>query len=272
MKRVFAALLALTLVLAFAGCAAVEEGPKNANQYLTVEGLYVDTTYESDDGKILLYAAINVNAADKNLEVDAKYTPINIGENNYESEFYKGTCKYMPNYYYSSFIEEVPIGTQLKWALTWEVYEADLEAGKTITFGDSMFNGIELVTDDVVTCEGIEAVGLLADPAGSAEIVEKSAPADEDTVKKVRNAINGYYFKFQVTVGTSLIEYELEFSSPNNFEVRSMGISNGGTYDVRNGYIYCTYPTNGHTIEVPYSFDASGEIGLNCSAAFSIYE
>ena len=82
----------------------------------------------------------------------------------------------------------------------------------------------------------------------------------------VKNQINVYYWTCYVNSTT----YELEFWADNNFEVRtSLGTSNSGTYSVRNGYIFCTYPDTGFTVEVPYEITDEG-FDLDIIAAFDV--
>ncbi len=82
----------------------------------------------------------------------------------------------------------------------------------------------------------------------------------------MKELINGYYWQFYV----NSTAYELEFWAENNFEVRtSLGTSNSGTYSVRNGYLFCTYPDTGYTIEIPYEF-ADGDISLDLTDAFDV--
>ena len=62
----------------------------------------------------------------------------------------------------------------------------------------------------------------------------------------------------------------MEFWAKDNFEVRtSLGTSSTGTYSVRNGYIFCTYPDTGYTVEVPYEI-VGGEIDLDIIGAFDV--
>ena len=279
MKKLLSIVLLITLTLSLAACGSTPIGNQTVSQNdnITVDGLYVDTSYEDSENSALkmVYAFLTINATDTNLSVDCKYTKLNIGENNsYESDFYKGSCKYMPNYYYSSFVEDVSVGTELKLAMTFKVPQADLEGSKTITFSDTSipFDGIKMNTDDVVSCSSIEEIGQQADADGCEMIAEKFAAADQATINRVKSQLNGYYWSFSCPVGTTLISYELEFSAPNSFEIRSMSLTNYGTYEITNGYILCTYPSNNTTIEIPYEFTSNGDLSLDCVKAFSIYE
>ena len=56
----------------------------------------------------------------------------------------------------------------------------------------------------------------------------------------------------------------------NSFEVRtSVGITNQGTYSVRNGYIFCTYASNGNTIRIPYEI-VNGDVEMDVTEAFDV--
>lgn len=285
MKKILAVLLVLVMAVTFVACGAgtgdggssiIPEVDKTKNDNIDVEGIYVDNSFVDDDNSSLkkVYVFLNITATDKNLKVDCKYTKMTINESNaYESDFYKGDCSYAPSYYYSSFIEDVFVGDSIKLALTFEVPEGDLTAGKSITFTDTdmPFDGIEMTTDDIVACESLEQVCEKADPEGYAEEADKHAPADDATVAEVQNNLNGYYWEFYVTLGTNVQKHEIEFFAPNKFELRTNYSANGGTYEVKKGFIYITYDTNNHTVKIPYEFK-DGELNLDCSTAFSIYE
>ena len=286
MKRIALILAFLVVIGCFCAC-STQEGPasnnSNSNQNTKtmvtdnakIEGCFVDSSYVDSDGKPLkmVYLFISFFNSDKNYEVDAKYTDMKIGENTYSSDFYKNACDFMPNYYYSSFIEEVYVGSTCKVALTFKVPEGDLRGSKEITLSDfdMPLSGLCFSTDDIKWCANAEEIGKLADPSGYKEIAAKKELADTATTNKVRNAVNGYYFEFYVTLGTSINPYELEFFTPNEFEVRTPLGNNSGTYEVRNGYIYLYYKTSNDPLEIPYEFK-NGEIYLSCSEAFGVYE
>ena len=276
MKKLLSFALVLALIVSLCACGAgVSAGPKNANDNVTIEGIYVDDSYVKEEGSPLkrVYMFLNVTATDENLKVDSGYFKMTIGENSYDSAFSKGACDYAPSYYYSSYIEDLYVGNSQKLALTFEVPSGDLVAGKEISFYDSDLpvDDLKMTTDDIVTCANAEEVCKLADPDGYAVEADKHAPADEATVKQVSGDLNGYYWEFQVAVGTMIQNHELEFYAPNEFELRTTLGSNGGTYEVKKAFIYITYSTNNHTVKIPYEYK-DGELYLHCSTAFSIYE
>ncbi len=279
--------MAALLVLSFAACGSSgSNDPEETTapalpEHVTVDGMFVDTSYvDSDNDQIkLVYIFMTVKSTGKNLSVDSKYAKLAFpSTNTYESTFIKGACKYAPNYYYSSYLEDVVIGTDIKLAFTFKVPMGELAAGSEFTFEDSSFleEKITFTTDSIVSCDSKKAVGEKVDAEGAAEVAKKDEPADEATVNKVKEAINGYYFEFYVTVGTKPVKYELEFSAPNNFEIRTYltgsPMGNPGTYEVTNGYIIITYSTNNHSIEIPYEFDEDGEIIAYCADAFNLSE
>ena len=289
MKKILAALLALVMLASFAACGAKGDSGEggneeettvaaatNKNDVIEVEGIYVDNSYVDSDSDALkmVYVFVNINATASNLKADSKYTKMTInGANTYDSDFYKDSCTYAPSYYYSSFIEDVYVGDSFKLALTFKVPEGDLKDSKEIVFSDSdlSYEGIKFTTDDIVFCESAKEIGEKADAEGYAEAAAKHSPADEETEKKVKKLLNGYYWTYYVSAGTTVQTQEIEFFSPNEFEVRSNFGSNGGTYEVMNGYIYVTYSTNGRTYMIPYEIK-DGDVELDCATAFSIYE
>lgn len=301
MKKLFAILLALAMMLSCCACGKTEapetetpaaQAPTEApateavtepitepavaleNEDARLEGIYVDLSYDEGDGSPLkmVYVFLTLAPTAQNTSADSNLTALTIGANTYKSDFYKRACTFMPSYYYSSFIEDVYVGTEFKVALTFKVPEGDLTGGKDVTLTDSTMplNGLRLTTDEFVLCESAQAIGELVDAEACAQVVYNREPADDATVQKVASAINGYYFTFYVSAGTSIMTYELEFWAPNNFELRTPILTNSGTYEVRNGYIFLTYPTGGDVVEIAYEF--GDDIVLYCSEAFSIYE
>lgn len=290
MKR-FAFILALVVAISCLCACSVQEGSSSSStptkdiettpvktmktENAQIDGCFVDSSYADSDGKPLkmVYLFITFFESDKNYDVDAKYTDMKIGANTYSSDFYKNACDFMPNYYYSSYIEEIYVGSTCKVALTFKVPEGDLTSGKEITLFDfdMPLSGLCFSTDDIKWCANVEEIGKLADPSGYNEIAAKKEMADTATTNKVRNAVNGYYWEFYVTLGTSIYTYELEFFAPNEFEVRTPIGNNSGTYEVREGYIFLYYKTSTDPLEIPYEFNG-GEIYLSCADAFSVYE
>ena len=80
----------------------------------------------------------------------------------------------------------------------------------------------------------------------------EEAPAEVQ--EQVSSLINGRYWEAYVNPTS----YRVEFTEPNNFVVKTSFGSNGGTYSVRNGYIFCTYSTNNATIKIPYEIMEQG--------------
>ena len=294
MKKITALLLALVMVFALAACGGSEspapessssapeseapESPAASGENVMetanfkVDGVYVDDAYRDEDESPLrmVYLFGTVTAADTNLEADSKYMEMTInGTNTYESDHYPPACALAGSYYYSSYIEDVFMGTELKVAYTFKVPEADLAAGRTVTLADSSLPGLEaisLTTDDIVHLEGDEAVCEAADPEGYAAAMELREPADEQTATLVSNQINGSGWM----VSINGITYHIQFSDPNYFSVEtSLGVTNGGTYTVQKGYVFCTYDSNGYTVEIPYTLSDT-EFDLDVIAAFDV--
>jgi hypothetical protein len=132
-----------------------------------IDGFFVDDSYQDPDGKPLkmVYLFLTFKPSEKNYKVDAGYTKMTIGENSYDSVFYKNACRYMPSYYYSSFLEEVFVGSEQKVALTFKIPEGDLVAGKEVTLSDSDMPvaGLRFTSDDLVHCEKPEDIGAILD-------------------------------------------------------------------------------------------------------------
>ena len=241
---------------------------------LTIDALAVDDSYVDDDGSPLkmVYLFYTVTAGDANLEVDSAYTDVTINETNtYTCSFFPNdaVAKYTSSYYYSEYIEDVYVGESLKILCTFEVPEGDLAAGRTITFSDSQvedFAELRMTTDDIQHFATPEELAQALDPEGYAAEMTAREPASAELAAQVDSLINGYYWSFYV----NSISYELEFYGTNNFQVRtSLGTTSDGTYTITNGYIMCTYPDTGYTVEIPYEL-VDGDVQLDVADAFDV--
>ena len=84
----------------------------------------------------------------------------------------------------------------------------------------------------------------------------------------VKSLVNGYYWWCYV----NNIYYEIEFWEDNNFEVRTgLGTTAQGKYSVRNGYLFCTYSTNGRELRIPYQL-VNGDIELQFADALDAFD
>gem|GEM_PF-1161264 len=244
-------------------------------EHMDIIGFCVDNSYRDKDGSPLklVYLFYNFIATDQNLKIDSKYTKLTIdGKNTYQSDHFASTAsamEYMPNFYYSSYIKDVYLGTSVKVAATFYIPEGDLTAGKAITVSDSQIPGCESIffyTDDVRFFDSGEEIAEAFDPDGHKEILSLYEEADAETTRKVKSLINGYYWWCYV----NNTKYEVEFSADHNFEVRtSLGTRNTGTYSVRKGFIFCTYTNTGYTIRIPYELK-NGDVEMTVSKAFDV--
>lgn len=301
MKKALAIVIALIMVLGVWGCSdaepnetkeaeptqtaqveasatpepTAEPAPSKTTEtnYMKIDGLYVDNSYvdEDNDNLKLLYLFYTISTDDKNLQISSNGLTLSIDDTNtYNSDIYKGACKYMSSYYYKSTIEDVYVGSTVKTVSTFKVPKGDLAAGKSISLKSSSIPDAENIlipTDDIVFCDSAEEIAKETDPKGYEEEVKKREDADKETVAKVKKAINGYWWKFYI----SPTSYKLEFFKPDKFELTTGLGTNSGTYSVRNGYIYCEYSSNGYIVEIPYTFGDKG-IELDVTAAFSVYD
>lgn len=251
----------------------VEEEPEYVmnNEYITVNAVAVNDSYRDEDESPLrtVYLFYTINAKDSNLEIDSKYTTMTVADNNsYDSEFIPGLCDYATSYYYSSYIEDVYTGESLDVVATFKIPTGDLEAGKKITISDDQIPEVDSIyfrTDDIQHFDSDEAIAQAIDPAGYNEAMKNREEADAQRSSEVKNLVNGYQWSFYVN-NTS---YTIEFWADNNFELRTAFGTNGGTYSVRNGYIFCTYDSNGAVVEIPYVIE-NGDISLDVTTAFDV--
>ncbi|MBQ5968866.1 MAG: Ig-like domain-containing protein [Clostridia bacterium] len=240
--------------------------------YTTIKGLYVDESYrdsKSDDLR-LVYMVYTVKTDSENLKVSSITQHIIVDDiNDYTAEHIPDVNRYMDNYYYSSYIENVYTGTELNVISTFKIPSTELVAGKVYTFSNSYIPETEnlcFFSDHVKTFKTAEELAKEIDPEGYKSELDKQKPADSETEAKVKNQLYQYDFNFYVN-NTS---YKLSFSSPNRFTLRTAYNTSSGTYVVKNGYVSITHDSNNETIDIPYDFKENGDINLHTAEAFDV--
>ncbi len=244
--------------------------------HMEIIGLCVDDSYRDEDDSPLrlVYLFYRFSATNKNLEIDSVGTGLTVNETNtYTSKYYAATASaknYMPNYYYSSYVKTVYLGTSLLVAATFMIPEGDLTEGRKITLTDSRIPDAGMIyfyTDELHFYDSPEEMAKTIDEDGYQEILVAYEEADWETTSEVRSMLNGRYWWCLVND----IKYEATFDWDNYFEVStSLGVKNSGTYSVRNGYIFCTYSSNGQTVMIPYELK-DGDIALDLVRAFDVW-
>ena len=249
------------------------------SNYITIDGIYVDESYEDEDmGLVYLFYTINAN--DSNIELSSTSMSMRINDkNDYTSNTNYDLIPKYTNYYYSNFIKDIYVDQTYKVCSTIEVAKGDLEGSKTITLSNSNISDIDKIkftTDNIKHMDNIADISKDLD----SEVFEVKytkeqnalADVDEDREKYIHNNINGYYYTINVNIGTQISQIELEFSEPNNFTLTSnFGLSNYGTYEVKNSIIILNYHT-GLSKNVSYELDENGDVILtNASEEFSSY-
>ena len=241
--------------------------------YIKIEGIYLDNNYKDKEKEStnLLYVFYTAKTPDKQLKVDSKSLQLTFESGNtYEAEHYSNYCDYMKNYYYSSYLEEVNIGDSVKFVETIKIPQGELKNGESFTFSKSQIPQTEnlvYLLEDIVECDGAEAIAKKADPEGYKIEINNQKVADSETTSKVRSMINDYEWSFYVN-STS---YKVTFYAPNNFELYTIYNTVDGTYTVKNGYVTLNYPATGHKVDIPYYFE-DGEIKLEIADAFDVSE
>lgn len=249
---------------------------------VTVDGIAVNDGYveAGDEGSSLkmVYLYLTLHPQDENLSLSSVGVNMTVDDNNtYMSESCPDdeACKITKSYYYSAYIEDVYMGESRKLVAAFKVPEADLADGRALSFDDTSIptlTDLKFSTDDIQHFASAEELAAAMDPEGYAQEMDLRSDADPDTVAMVKSQLNGYYWTFYV----NSMSYELEFWADNNFEVRAAingaaATPNQGTYSVKKGYIYCTYPSNGYTVEIPYTIN-NGEVDLDVVAGFDVRE
>lgn len=243
-------------------------------EHVKLLGVYVDNSYRDKDESSmrLLYIVYEVSGTDRALSVSSKLSKLSFGGvDTYSSEKYNFDLNRMCSFHYSDYIATVNKGETLKIICTFKVPEAELVAGQPMTLTlEGIPDGEQLLlkTDRIVFCDTPEEIAQTVDPDEYSAYLQRMELADDATTTMVRSAVNGYYWRFYVNSFT----YELEFYSPNNFEIRlpSYNISNTGTYLVRNGYIALCYEPDVSSVEIPWTWE-NDDISLDCADAFDVH-
>lgn len=240
---------------------------------ITVNGFCVDDSYVDDDGSPLkmVYLFYTMTADSSNLEIDSKYTKMYIGDNMYEADHFadeSAACEYTPNYYYGSYIKDVYVGESVNVVATFYVPAGDLESGSEVRLEDTQIPDAETLsfsTGDFQHFGSPEEIAMCMDPEGYEHTMFLYEEADDARAEEVRSLLNGYQWTFYV----NNLAYELEFWSYDNFSVTTAFGEQTGTYSVRNGYVFCTYPSTNYTVKIPYEI-VNGEMDLDTIAGFDV--
>lgn len=269
--NVICALLMVSLVsLLLIGCGT---GPKekNSNDQMTINKIYVEDSYKSDKSDVLkaVYVHYTINSK-SNVDVSSYTLKMLVGENSYDAEQSAPTSNLAtkaPNLVFAQSTNTSVYAGETRGVLAlFLVPEADLEAGKLITFeGNSGLDaeGIQVKTDDIVHVASPDELAQAVDPDGYAEHMAKYDPADEATANAVSSKLNGYsyWFNYKGLSGT------YEFSAPNNYTVTSLGVTAAGIYKVLCGYIELTVDSNGYKSYAPYTLDENGGLDVDFTSA-----
>jgi len=250
-----------------------EPATTTETDYVTLEGIYVNNSYVDKNNEKLksVYVFYTAHTDSENLKISSKSSKIVINNiNEYTSSRFANTWRYFPNYYYSDYIKDVYVGDQVKAISSFKIPEGELKEGREISlslYGIPDSDKLKVSTDDIISCDSLEAISELIDPEGFKTAQYNYEDADAETSKKVKASINGYEWSF-LTNSTS---YHIEFFNPNKFELRALTITNGGTYEVKNGFLVCTYE-NGLQVEIPYTWKDNNDIDLDVIKAFDVNE
>ena len=238
--------------------------------YTHIDGLYVDTDYQDPEGqnRHMLYLFYTVYTPDQPLSVRNDATQLTVGEGEtYSAEHYTGQCRLMPSYYYSSYLQDVSVGTPLAVVETFRIPAEVLTSGQAITLTNAQIPEMDqliLSTEDLVLCQGVEAVAQAADPTGYDRIQALRAEADPETAEQVRQAVNGRAWNCYIDG----ISYQIAFSQPSDFTLTDQAETVTGTYTVEQGYIACQVHSPGRVVEIPYQWEEDGSIDLDLLSVF----
>lgn len=235
-----------------------------ATQTLNVDGVYVDTAFESSDGKMPVYVFLTVKATEEDISLYSKNVTLTFDDgSSYDSEFFSSLNAHQEKYYYSEYVEHLYGGETGYLALTVRVPMSRLDAAKSFTISAWQVPGIEKLrigTKDVVRLEGDEAICSQADPEGYAHNMTLREPAGEERAKAVEENLTGRYWIVSLKDGASTCR--VSFGEDRTFGMTLWDVTNSGTYDIREGYLYCSYDGRTYPLQIPYTLDEYGKVDL----------
>ena len=236
-----------------------------SNDVISIDGIYIDNSFDDANQK-LVYLFYTLTAKDANLSANRYLIDLFINDTNtYRAVTSKDYTPYYTEYYYSDFNEDVFVGTSLKVCQTYLVPNGDLVDDKIVKFQstDIDVQDIHFSVAEIKTVNGIEEIAKELNAEVFAKKYEDRqnmlAEVDEAIEAIVRNGLNGFYWQFYANPSS----YKIEFSEPNNFTISAGGLSNQGTYSVRNQCIVLTYPSNDAEIIVEYTCNSDGTPALD---------
>lgn len=235
-----------------------------ATQTLNVDGVYVDTAFESSDGKMPIYIFLAVKATEDDISLYSKNVTLTFDDgSSYDSEFFSALNAHQEKYYYSDYVKHLYGGETGYLVLTVRVPMSRLDAAKSFTIEAQQVPDIEKLrigTKDIVRLEGDEAICSQADPEGYAHNMTLREPAGEERAKAVEENLTGRYWIVSIANDTGTCR--VSFEENRTFGVTLLGVTNSGTYDIREGYLYCSYDGHTYPLQIPYTLDEYGKVDL----------
>ena len=281
-KKLLAIALILAMIFAFTACGgggggeeAAEEEASNVleAENVTIEGVYVNDAYADDDNPSLkmVYVFYDVHPDAENMKLSS-LSELRSEANTYQFEKYLTSTSgsyYMSNYHYSKALKDVYTGENGKFVSTFRVPEGDIPGDGILHISNAnvpALETIEIKADNITHCNGFEEIAQAADPEGYSKEVELQKDADDETVAKVKDGINGYKWDFYVND----MSMTVDFYEPNNFDFYALGTQTGsGTYTVKNGYVSIKFDSNGQVVDIPW-FEGNNGIDLRPQDAYNM--
>lgn len=244
----------------------VEEGLKTS-QYVDLKGIYVDKSDEKEHpDEALIYVLYTVKSNDKNIKfytymANNPGTALTIKINNvneYKDTIYGSLKRNFKDTGYENLNDgqSVLSGTSMNCIGAFRVSKNDLKEGGIIQLTLKATNSFEEIfeckTDDVQYFDNAKEILKNADYETYEKVeklsAEKLTEVEPNLKTQINNVLKENYYYWYI----STIKMQIEFDG-NNFIVKSAGMSNGGTYEIRNKVILLHYNT-GITNEFAYEF------------------
>lgn len=270
-------LCGLTAVFCFAGCGSSQVKNVLENDNMTVEGVYVDESYDgsnADEDIKRLYIFSKITATSGTLDVNSASFDLTASRNDATDELESSKvvlsdtdsgsalARLASSYTCSNINTKIAPGSSAMLLIPFNAPSYYLQEGGSFSLSDSkkISDGIKFGFDVVQTGENLESIAQSIDSEGYAAEMEAREDASPEVAQDVMNRLNG--FEFFETSGGLTQKYKF---NGNRFTASTLGKENSGAYTVKNGYLACTQDSTGWVTWIPWEVSEKNQTGISIS-------
>lgn len=251
-----------------------EEANVLQNKDMTVEGVYVDESYDgssSDEDIKRLYIFSQITASSGTLEVSSASFDLAVSREDAtdtlksydviqnDTDGGSALSNLATSYTCTNVITKILPGSSAKLAIPFNVPSFYLQEGADFSLSDSagISDGITFGFDVIQDSENLESIAQTADAEGYAAAIEAREDASPEGAQDIMNRLDGY--EYYESVGGVTQRYSFD---GDRFVASVLGRENPGTYTVKNGYLACTQDSTGWVTWIPWEASDKYENGI----------